>query len=143
MNQTYLNNSGTKIKIKSLTNNNENKKLLLDICSKSRVRVSRVTQVKDGFLVHCRSLLDSDALFQPAAVKVLNDRNFNPITPMELKAKRSIIILNADDIIYNHDEEAIKAEIIAKNKWAEITDIYKFGNSKTLKIMFSSYKIRG
>ena len=61
---------------------------------------------------------------------------------MDLKADRSIIILNIDDIIYDNGEDDIKSEIESKNTWAEILEVHKFGNSKSIKVMFSSNKVR-
>lgn len=57
--------------------------------------------------------------------------------PLELKAKRSLLILRIDTHVFNSREQEIMDEIENWNEWVgKITEIYKFLNNKILKLTF-------
>lgn len=57
--------------------------------------------------------------------------------PPELKAKRNVIIFNADECI-SEDRRKIKEEIMTKNIWAEdvMENVCKFPKGNTFKVAY-------
>ncbi len=59
--------------------------------------------------------------------------------PPDLKAKKCVIILRADDVIYDRDTADIGEEIVRQNTWIgeELENVYKFPNPPTIKFTFT------
>lgn len=65
-------------------------------------------------------------------------KNFTPVMPPQLKANRSVLIFKVENHIFKNSEEDIKEEILKHNEWVEeISQVYKFPNTNTLKISFT------
>lgn len=125
-----------------ITKTQENlKEKLLHICSKSHVKLGHFKAFDDNFLVYCSSAEDAEKLFMNPSLDELHEEGLNPIMPPELRAKRSVIIRNVDDLIYNNDCEQIKSEIQTVNEWAIVTEVIKFKVRHGLKIVFENVKI--
>ena len=59
---------------------------------------------------------------------------FKAITPLKLKANRSMLPKRVGSFIYDKNSEEIKSECMARNEDLDITVIlYKFPNSPTIK----------
>ena len=126
----------SKIKIRSTKDSSELKRKLLDICSKSDIRIMKVFLNTDGCSVVCASEADADKLFMEPTIGVLASNDIHPVLPIALKAKRSVIVRNVDSIIYDNEVNTIINELHSRNPWASVQEIIKFPNSKTLKITF-------
>ncbi len=79
-----------------------------------------------------------DKIFQDKIVQDLKKNDFQPVLPPELKAKRTAIIFNTDDFIYNHTEKEMEDELLANNAWMNegIDNIFKIPRTKIMKITF-------
>ena len=119
----------SKIKIKSKKDSSELKGKLLDICSSVDIKITKVFLNTDGCSILCASEEDADKLFTEPAVSALAANDIQPVLPLSLRAKRSVIIKNVDSIIYDHEVNEIKTEIEARNSWAKVQDLFKFPNS--------------
>lgn len=114
---------------------------LLGICNSNSVKVSRVIEVVDGYLLFCSSISDLDTLFSSKVQTYLSALSMECVIPPQLRARRSVIIKRVDNVAYDHSTEEIKDEIRSKNSWADIVDLYKFPHSKTIKVQFSNFSV--
>ena len=128
-----------KVKIKHPNPNETNKLTLLRALSENLVYATRIIIVRDGYVVITRTDEDVDLIFRGKTYKELNDLNFKPILPPELKAKRTVIIFNTDDEILKHTEQDIAKEFIAENPYFHggIDNVFKIPKTKLLKITFN------
>ena len=112
---------------------------LLQILALQHIYATKIIQTNDGFVVLTRTDDDSDKILSKEISKQLKDKNYEPVTPQELKAKRSILLTRLDDYIYQNSEDDIRHEITQQNEWIKMDDIeglYKFPKSNTIKITF-------
>lgn len=126
-----------KVKIKAIKSSAIRIKIL-GACSGNGIKVTRLLEVDEGYLMHCVSVEDLDNLFDNKVQATLTSIGVKCILPAELRAKRSVIVRRLDISIYERSEAELLAEIVSKNSWAEVVEIYKFPNSKTMKIQFIS-----
>ena len=135
----------SRIKIKCRKNGREEKLQLLEILCRKYIEISRITATHDGFVVLTVDEHSADSLFLHDTKNELMSKDFSPIMPPEMRAKKSIIIPRVDDVIYEETVVDIGEELIRENTWMgeikEIEDVYKFPNSPTLKITFSQTQI--
>ena len=130
-----------RIKLKTRGPPNKEKKLkLLSILCGKEIHVTKVFDANDGFAVLLLNDDHANKIFEKETKKSLEDNGFTPLMPPALKVKKSIILNRLDDIIYEHNEEEIKDEIILKNEWIGdgLENIFKFPNSSTIKMTFNS-----
>lgn len=111
---------------------------LLEILTQNDIYITRLDPLTDGFVIITGTDDERDKIFKQKTQKELNEAGFLTITPPELRASRSVIIPRTANHIYKNDEEEIKEEINNNNEWAKnnIDNIFKFPNSKTIKITF-------
>lgn len=127
----------TKVRIKA-TKTPSTQTNLLGICYNNNVKITKVRESDDGYLVFCSSVEDVDALFTSKVQALLSACSLNCVMPPEVRAKRSVIVRGIDSIVYRNEAHDIMEEIRSRNTWADVVDVFKFPNSNTLKIQFSS-----
>ena len=99
---------------------------LNEILHREKVKVSKTHFNKyNELFVLCNSSDDLDALFSPSCFSELETLGCKPILPLDVKAKRSVILRRCDDQILNQKEEDIKTEIEKQNGWVKVQDIFK------------------
>lgn len=128
-----------RLKIKTANAKDQGRKEeLLNILSTNDIYVTRIIQANDGFVILTQNEDEMDKIFNNIIDKELQKKNFTPIMPPQLKANRSILIFRVENHIFMHEEKEIKEEIIRRNEWAdEVSQVFKFPNSNTLKITFN------
>ena len=60
---------------------------LLQILALQHIYATKIIQTNDGFVVLTRTDDDSDKILSKEISKKLKDKNYEPVTPQELKAK--------------------------------------------------------
>lgn len=127
-----------KVKIKSNNSNDPLRKhKLLEILAKNDIYATKIIAVQDGFVVITANEPEMDKIFNNKTDKDLNKEGFSPQIPLELKAKRSVLIFKTENDIFNNDEELIKEEIEQKNDWVgQILQVQKFPAHNIMKITF-------
>lgn len=105
-----------RIKVKIRNPNEEKKMMLLRILSCNNVYATRLIQINDGFNVITQTDQDLDKIVSKVIAKDLREADFQPITPPELKLKRSVILTRVDDYIYKHNENEIKEGVAYHNE---------------------------
>ncbi len=127
-----------RVKIKSEDTTQSNRIILLRILSANIIYATRIITVQDCFIVLTRSDEEVDKIFQQKTQQELTNNRFLPILPPELKAKRTVLIFNTDEYIYNHTEKEIEEELLTKNTWMNegIDSIFKIPRTKILKVTF-------
>lgn len=112
---------------------------LLSILGQRNIYVVKVFDTDDGYGILTKDDYDADQVFQKNTLKDLHNFNFTPIVPPEIKTKKTVILFNVDEFVYENDAESIKEEIENKNSWAtgEVAEVYRFPNSRTLKVTFT------
>ncbi len=65
-------------------------------------------------------------------------KKFSSVLPPEPRSKRTVLIFNVGEHIFNHTEEDIKEEINRRNEWLDqgIDNLLKFKNKNISKIQF-------
>ncbi|MPC26188.1 hypothetical protein E2C01_019322 [Portunus trituberculatus] len=129
-----------RVKIKTQNSTDPRKtSSLLETLSKHDIFINKLIHTQDGFVMVVNTEMEMDKIFKANTTKELNNKDFYPITPPELKASRSIIITNVDNHINNNNEDDITHELYMNNSWvnSNITSIFKFPNSRAMKITFN------
>ena len=93
-------------------------------------------------IVICNSPENADKIFTEPCINKLNEIGSTPVLSEELKAYRSVILRNCSDDIYNNDVNTIIEEIHNNNYGIKIQDVFKFPNTKTLKITCASHQMQ-
>ena len=127
-----------RVKIKHPNRSNEDKLTLLNILAQHEVYAIRIFTTYDGYGILTSNDDEVDKMFRNACLEALEQNNFYPILPPELKAKRTLLLFSLEDHITNRTKEEIKEEIEKENNWTrgKIQDIFKFPNNPILKITF-------
>ena len=77
-----------------------------------------------------------DKVFKSSCQKTLKDQVLEPIIPPELRAKRTVILLNVDDYFTTRSEKDIE-ELVKENGWIEgIDNIFKIPITRHIKLDF-------
>ena len=126
---------GIKVKAKCAS---EKKKSILNICANLCVKILKILSVEEGFNVIVESSVEADKLFSDSASTLFSAESVTLLLPPELRASRSILMFNVDSLIYNNDCEDIKADILHRNDWCQLSEVIKFQRSKGIKIIFHS-----
>lgn len=101
-----------KIKIKhEKPKERQTKQQLLEILAKNNIYATRLISIPDAILVLTTNDEYAEKIFSEKCQNELIEGHFQPIAPPELIAKKSVIIKNADELVYDHDSETIKEEI--------------------------------
>ena len=89
----------------------------------------------------CNSEEDLDAPFSATCISKLYTVGCKPVLPPDLKAKRSVILRRRDYQTLNKKEEDIKFEIEKQNACIRVKDIFKYDNSKNIKVTFEKHMV--
>lgn len=106
----------TRVRIRSNNLKDPNRKLrLLQLLSENEIYVNRIFVATDAFTIYTNDETDLDRLFNGITDKYLENNEFTPVIPPELKP-RSIIVFNVDAHIYNNDVDDMINEILEKKR---------------------------
>lgn len=95
-----------RLKIKTHDAKDPSKKTeLLSILSWNEIYVTRIISTNDGFIILTYNEEELDKIFNNTVDKQLQDNNFTPIIPPQLKANRSVLIFRVDNYIFAHNEK--------------------------------------
>lgn len=127
-----------KVKIKPANSKDPKKKhKVLEILSKNDIYATKIITVTDGYFVLTSSESKQDRIFNNKTDNELKDEGFIPQLPLELKAKRSVLIFKVDNDIFSKEEELIEEEIEHQNdRVGHIHQIQKFTGNNIIKITF-------
>jgi len=114
---------------------------ILKILFENGVEVSEIRFQRNLFHVYCCDDSNSDKVFAEACLDALRAAYCEPILPPQIKAKRSVILRNLDQLICENDVDDIKREIIRSNVNIVVDEVFKFRNNRMLKITFSTYQM--
>ena len=132
-----------RIKIECGDTNLGSRENLLKILSKFHVRVTKLVNKKDYFLVFVNDSSDTEKVFRNEVTAALHHCSFKAFLPRELKANRSVILRSVDKQLMAHSEERIKEEILLCNPWCiaddehNLIDVLKIGLT-IVKLIFNS-----
>lgn len=129
------------VRVKIKTTNSQDprrKNTLLTILSNNDVFPTNIFPVQDGFII-VSSDEEQEKIFKDKIKEEFSQEDMNPVIPPELKAKKTVIAFNVNAHIYNNSEDDILNELYTHNSFLEgnIDNVFKFPNSKTIKITFS------
>ena len=114
---------------------------LLNIFNNYDIKCSKLvtnSRSTNEFLAFCHSDIDADKIFDVDCARTMSSIGCSAIMPVKLKANRSILLKNLDEYIYSRDVDEIKIEIDRCNQSMSTIDIFKFPNSKIIKLTFSN-----
>ena len=107
----------------------------LAVLNEFNVRCSKIDKINDELmLLYCNTHQDVDRVFSSECIKKLKNIGYTPHEPPYLQANRSIIVKRLDKCIYDMPVDRMKIELESANNWMQVKTIYKFPNSKTIKI---------
>ncbi|MPD02874.1 hypothetical protein E2C01_098481 [Portunus trituberculatus] len=129
-----------RVKIKTSSPSGTNKQKLLRTLSDQLIYATRIITTPDAFLVLTRTDDDADKIFSSTTLDLLKADNFQPLLPPEIRAKRTIVLRNTDEHIYNNTEKEIEAELLNENDFLNegIENIFKIPKTKIIKITLNS-----
>lgn len=104
------------------------------------VKVTGFKIIRDGAIVILDNENDIDKLLHDKT-EALKKKNYEPLIPPEIRAKRTVVLTRIEDIIYENSEQEIHDEIENKQEWAKVTNVYKFPKSYTVKVTFQSVQM--
>lgn len=127
-----------RVKIKCSNSKDPRKTVkLLEILATNNTVVSGIIPISDGFIILTTNDNELDNIFNNKTDRTLEEQEFIPQIPPQLRANRSVLIFKVDNHIFNNETESIKEEIITKNEWVgNINQVHKFPINNTLKITF-------
>ena len=124
-----------KVKIKFVSGRKTNHEEFLKIISKCGVKCHKVQDIdNDNIFVWCNSLSDVDVLFSPSCTSALKLISCSPQLPPSVRAKRTILLRNVDDLIMKRSKSEIIEEIQTRNSWLRVADSFVFPSSPTIKL---------
>ena len=130
-----------RVKIKHPDPSPTTKLKLLRTLSENIIYAIKLIPINDGFILLTRTDDEVDKVFKSDCQKTLQQQGFEPILPPELRAKRTVILLNVDDYIASKSEQEIEEELIRENGWIEGIDIiFKVPKSRHIKLGFKETK---
>ncbi len=131
-----------RVKIKHPKPDAGNKLKLLKILSEELIYATKIVITPDGFVVITKDDEEIDNIFAKKIIEKLAAEDYTPIIPPELRAKRTVLLFNVDEVIHNHQENEIIEEITANNLWIPTIDsIFKIPRTRIMKITFSETAI--
>ena len=86
----------------------------------------------------CHNDAETDRIFGAECLSALEALNCFPVMPLKFKALRSIVLRKVDDLIYESDVSGIRDEVNKRNSDVEVVEVFKFPNSKNVKLTFSN-----
>ena len=112
---------------------------LNEILHHEKVNVSKTYFNKyNELFVLCNSEEDLNAIFSETCISKLYTVGCKPVLHPDLITKRSIILCRCDYQILNKKEEDNKSEIEKQNACIRVRDIFKYENSKNIKVTFEN-----
>ena len=129
----------SKVRIKFASAGPNTKVKILNIFNNFKIQCSKLAPGRNQaseFVAHCNSDRDADIIFGNDCTIALSAIDCSAIMPMKLKVKMSVLLKKLDDHIYDHTADEVKHEINCSNQNYEVVEVYKFPNSKTMKITF-------
>ncbi len=112
----------------------------MEILCLDEVHITGIIKANDGFVVPPLSEVPRDKIFTREVKNKLEQNGFSPLTPAEVKVKKSVILTKVDDFIYDNAADAILEELSLRNHWIgddKLDSVYKFPNFSTIKVTFS------
>ena len=134
----------SRVRIKYKSNGSNIKGQILNIFNNFNIKCSKLSPSRNQeleFLAHCNSDQDADLVFGNDCTAALSAIECTAIMPIKLKIKLSVLIKRVDAHIYDHSVVEIQQEVNATNPNYQVTDVYKFPNSKTMKITFANHSM--
>ena len=117
------------------------KPALIRVLAENNVKFSRILFMKDEFfLVTLNDESDVAKVLSQPVTDELHAIHCNPVQPPELSAKKCLIVKFLDSTVIEHSDDELKLEIEDKND-VEIVDIYKFPNTKNMKVTFANHEM--
>jgi len=130
-----------KITIKCSAETAPTKVELLERLRPFNIRISGIQLRGKVFHVSYDDGQDLDNLFSDDCIAKLEELQCSPVLPPALRSSRTVILFRVDDLIYDNSTETIREEIQRANRNLRVDDIYKFENSRTVKITFTSQRM--
>lgn len=99
----------------------------------------KVIPTNDALIILTADEANADKIFTVGCTQDLQAKEYEPVLPPQLRARKSIILRNVDGIIYDNNEADIQQEIINNNcfiKEGDVEKIYKFPRSHNIKVTF-------
>ena len=129
-----------RVKIKHPDPSGQNKLLLLRTLSEQLIYATKIIQTADAFIVLTRTDDDADKIFSTTTSELLKQTKFQPVLPPEIRAKRTIILFNTDEHIYNQTEKDLEEELVNENSFLNegIDNIFKIPKTRIIKITLNS-----
>ena len=129
-----------RVRIKHPDPSGSNKLRLLAILSERLIYATRIIQTQDSFIVLTRTDEDADKIFTTSTTDLFVEQQFLPVLPPEIRAKRTVVLLNVDEHIYNKPEKEITDELLSVNSFLSegINNIFKIPKSRIIKITLNS-----
>lgn len=126
------------VKIKHPTKTHQTQFTLVQVLSSQDVFASSIIEVRDGYVVLTENYADIEQIFTPEITQALQDHDFSPVFPPELRARCTGLFFNLDNHIKGNSVEDIKEEIYDNNNSTrdDIKYIIKVPRSRIMKIVF-------
>ena len=126
----------SKIKLKCNETTSAVRLDVLQIFRSVNIRCSRLVSINNNknLLAICHSDCDADQIFSNECLVALSAIGCTPIMPAHVKAKRSVLVKRVDAIIYDNASHDILKEINEHNEGIAATDVFKFPNSRIIKV---------
>ena len=131
----------TKVKIRVDPTCKATKSDLLAICATNEVKIVKIFERPEEYVVLCSTLDDSEKLLSPRVIRAMSACNLTPVLPFALRAQRSLLVFHLDSLIFDHSTQEIKDEIQERNPWATVTEVIKLSSNNSIKVIFSSYSV--
>ncbi len=132
-----------RIKSKTRTQTKDGQHKLLQLLVDYDVYATNIIEARDSLVINIHEAEEIDAVFTPEASTTLSNNGFQAVLPLDLKAKRTVLLFGCPDEITRHGTDELEQEINRVNNYTQdmIVDIYKFPNRPLIKIEFKQAQV--
>ena len=128
---------GVKVRIKSNNGALSTKLNPISVCANGGIKIEKIFHFSSGFTIYCSDNGNAEKLFELGVLSTLLACEFIPQAPPEIKAGRSVILKDLDTYLYDHSSDEIIGDIHQHNDWAKLSEVFKFPNSRSIKLVFT------
>lgn len=93
------------------------------------------------YLAHINTDNECDSLFSEPVKIALRAIECDVVTPPQIRAKRTVIISNIDQQVFNFESDIIANDLQERNPWLHIDNVYKLNKGFSIKLVCKTQQI--
>lgn len=131
------------IKIKcTLENSSAQWTQIMKLLSNFEIRPLKLVPCSGGYIAHINDIDECEKLLSEPVVEALQAVSCVPVTPPQIRAKRTIVLHAVDGhILRDTTNEQLLESLSETNAWLKIDSVFKFKNGNSFKIVCDTHAV--